>query len=135
MRGRNHTMKAKAKKKKRAKSRKPAPTAARSTVGVAADARSLVAENPSAPFNMKPEEIESALVTGQHDDLLKRHFGDRQYAELQTLARDASARSVRGGPRVLILPGIMGSTIGSERAFFLDDVIWVDPVDIAAGRL
>jgi len=128
-------MKARAKKKKRAKSRKPAPPATRSTAGVTADALSLVAENSSAPFKMKPEEIESALVTGQHDDLLKRYFGERQYAELQTLARDASARSVRGGPRVLILPGIMGSTIGSERAFFLDDVIWVDPVDIAAGRL
>ena len=29
----------------------------------------------------------------------------------------------------------MGSTLGSERAFFLDDVIWVDPIDIAAGKL
>ena len=29
----------------------------------------------------------------------------------------------------------MGSTLGSPRPFFLDDVIWIDPIDIARGEL
>ena len=49
--------------------------------------------------------------------------------------REASTRSMRGGQRVLILPGIMGSTLGWPRTGWLDDVLWFDPVDIAAGRL
>ncbi|MEO8429492.1 MAG: alpha/beta fold hydrolase, partial [Verrucomicrobiota bacterium] len=127
-------MKNKANKKK-VSARKTELPASRSVAETNADTLRAVASNPSAPFKMQPEEIESALVTGQHADLLKRYFGEREYAELQALARDASARSVRGGPRVLILPGIMGSTLGSERPFFFDDVIWVDPIDIAAGHL
>jgi len=66
---------------------------------------------------------------------LEDYFGAAQYAELKQLAREASARGVRGGDRVLILPGIMGSKLGYPRPFWLDDVIWVDPVDIARGRL
>src|SRR4051812_39952277 len=94
-----------------------------------------LAQKPSAPFKLREEEIERALVTGEHADWLKRYFGEQQYFEMQELARTASSRSVRGGPRVLILPGIMGSTLGSPREFFFDDVIWVDPIDIAAGAL
>ena len=120
---------------KRTAKPKTAISTSRSVAQTSADTRRAVANNPSAPFKMRPQEVESALVTGQHADLLKRYFGEQEYAELQALARDASARSVRGGPRVLVLPGIMGSTLGSERAFFFDDVIWIDPIDIAAGHL
>ncbi|MGB8528477.1 MAG: alpha/beta fold hydrolase [Rhodoplanes sp.] len=42
---------------------------------------------------------------------------------------------MRGGERVFILPGIMGSKLGYPGALLFDDVIWADPVDIAAGRL
>src|SRR5688572_8032190 len=90
---------------------------------------------PSAPFKLKEEEIERSLRTGENADLLKRYFGERQYVELQEMARAASTRSVRGGPRVLILPGIMGSTLGAPRPFLFDDTIWLDPGDIAAGNL
>jgi pimeloyl-ACP methyl ester carboxylesterase len=79
--------------------------------------------------------VESALLTGEHADLLERYFGREGYAELRGLAQDASTRSVRGGPRVLILPGIMGSTLGSPRSIIGDDTVWIDPVDIAAGHL
>src|SRR5687768_11561024 len=65
--------------------------------------------NPAAPFELKDDEIERALVTGEYPDLLKRYFGDAEYQSLQGLARESAARSVRGGPRVLILPGLMGS--------------------------
>ncbi len=120
---------------KKASARKKERSSTQSVAETRVHTMHAVANHPSAPFKMQPEEIENALVTGQYSDLLKRYFGEREYEQLKALARDASARSVRGGPRVLILPGIMGSTLGSERAFFFDDVIWVDPIDIAAGQL
>src|SRR5437867_2849130 len=95
---------------------------------------SLLRSAPSAPYRLKADELERALITGEHADLLQRYFGDETYAELQELARNAATRSVRGGPRVLILPGMMGSTLGTPRPFLLDDVIWIDPIDIAACR-
>src|SRR5262249_12282210 len=57
------------------------------------------------------------------------------YAELKRLSQDAAQRRMRGGERVLILPGIMGSKLGYKRANWLDDVIWADPIDIALGRV
>src|SRR5207237_6612403 len=54
---------------------------------------------------------------------------------LRDLARDAATRSVRGGPRVLILPGIMGSTLGRTRVLHIEDVLWIDPIEIALGHL
>src|SRR5262249_35728229 len=86
-------------------------------------------------YRLKQSELERALVTGEDADLLRRLFGSDGYAEMQELARAASARSMRGGPRVFVLPGIMGSTLGSPRKLFLDDVLWIDPIDIAAGNL
>jgi len=106
----------KASKKSSANSRKSERSATRSVPEASADTLRALASNRSAPFKMQPQEIESALLTGQHADLLKRYFGEREYAELQALARDANARSVRGGPRVLILPGIMGSTLAPQEA-------------------
>jgi len=39
-------------------------------------------------------------------------------------------------PRVIIVPGIMGSQLGlMRRAPLPPDILWIDPVDIAAGRL
>lgn len=87
-------------------------------------------------FELTNEHIESALRTGQDSGLLEDYFGPAEYEELRHLARDASARTVRGGPKVLILPGIMGSKIGTPgRLGIFDDVYWFDPVDIAAGRV
>ncbi|MGH8251691.1 MAG: CHAT domain-containing protein [Steroidobacteraceae bacterium] len=42
---------------------------------------------------------------------------------------------MRGGPRLLILPGIMGSSIGRLRKDGREDVTWFDPVEIAQGQL
>jgi len=53
--------------------------------------------------------------------------------ELSRLARRAAG--MRGGPRALILPGIMGSTLGRPRKSLLDDVKWFDPAEIALGGL
>jgi pimeloyl-ACP methyl ester carboxylesterase len=87
-------------------------------------------------FELRDDVVERALRTGEHQGLLEDYFGPEQYAELRQLSREVTARGVRGGPKVLILPGIMGSKIGLPHPIqLLDDVIWFDPVDIATGKL
>ena len=79
-------------------------------------------------------EIERALISGEHAPILETYFGEAEYAELRALAAQATRRTRDPGPRVLILPGILGSMLaevnGNDR-----DVIWVDFVDIMLGRL
>ena len=110
---------------KRARSRRaaattPAPTTIRSNTA----------------FELSDEEVERALQTGAYSGLLEDYFGPELYTDLRQLKRDAAARSVRGGPRVLVLPGIMGSKIGRDRKLNpFDDVVWLDPLGIARGHL
>ncbi len=86
-------------------------------------------------FALSDEQVETALVTGEHAGLLEDYLGTENYRELSELARQASSRSVRGGPRVFVLPGIMGSKLGIPRKGWFDDVLWLDPLDIARGEL
>ena len=87
-------------------------------------------------YSLSNEEAERALRTGEHQGLLEEYFGAAQYQELRRLAQEASATRTRGGPRVLILPGILGSTIGIRNKIGpFDDVYWFDPIDIAVGNL
>lgn len=83
-----------------------------------------------APERLSASRVEQALVTGAEAGFLEDRFGERAYAELKQLAREADARSTRGGTRALILPGIMGSTLGSQ-----SDEIWLDFLDVMAGQL
>jgi PGAP1-like protein len=82
-------------------------------------------------------QAEALLVSGEHRQELAAFFGDREYGELQHLARRAA--KVRPGSRagrVLIVPGMMGSQLGFDRPAPLPpDLLWVDPADISAGRL
>src|SRR4029079_4274406 len=87
-----------------------------------------------AAYRMPDHQVESSLSTGENAAALETYFGEGAYQELQELTRQAQSRGVRGGPRVLILPGIMGSKLGFRRSI-LDDVIWIDPVDFALGNL
>ncbi len=80
------------------------------------------------------EDIERLLATGERRAELSAMFGDKAYRELRALARRAAATRALPGPRVYVLPGLMGSRIGS-RGVLLDDVLWVDIVEIAAGHL
>ena len=119
---------------------KPKPTRRRRTVSSPRrawsrrDAKDMQGRKDVAAYSYRQDQIEEDLATGKNADQLKAYFGDAQYQELQQLAKEAGRRSVRGGPRVLILPGIMGSTIGKERPI-LDDVLWFDPADIMRGHL
>ncbi|MFN0052130.1 MAG: CHAT domain-containing protein [Planctomycetales bacterium] len=89
-------------------------------------------ESPT-PFQLSSERIDSLLASGESPELLIEYFGEEQYRELRELAKKARGKRKKG-PRVLILPGIMGSTIGIKKPL-LDDTIWIDPVEIIAGKL
>src|SRR5688572_17013997 len=53
--------------------------------------------------------------------------------ELSRLARRAAG--MRGGPRLLILPGVMGSSIGRLRKYGGADVTWFGLLEISQGQL
>ena len=82
-------------------------------------------------------QAQALLASGEHRQELTAFFGEREYGELQYLARRGakSATAARAG-RVLIIPGIMGSQLGFDRpAPQPPDLLWVDAADIGAGRL
>ena len=80
------------------------------------------------------DEVERLLATGERRPELTALFGDQGYRELSSLARRAAARRGPVDGRVYVLPGLMGSRIGS-RGLLLDDVLWLDLIEIAAGHL
>jgi pimeloyl-ACP methyl ester carboxylesterase len=80
------------------------------------------------------EELERLLASGERKAELVAYFGGPGYRELSTLARRAAATTVRAGPSVYVLPGLMGSRIGA-RGRLLDDVVWLDPIEVVAGHL
>ena len=90
----------------------------------------------ASAYGLHDADVENALRSGDERfrEHLERLFGEALVPELQVLSREASRAPTRGGPAVLILPGIMGSKLGYER-WPIDDTIWVDPIGIAAGHL
>ena len=89
---------------------------------------------PLPLHRLHDEDIEQLLVSGERRAELSAQFGPRGYRELSALARRASETRTRGGPVVYVLPGLMGSRIGT-RGRLLDDVLWLDPIEIVAGHL
>jgi pimeloyl-ACP methyl ester carboxylesterase len=99
-------------------------------------------------FHAGDEEVLDALADGRHAASLREYFGAPGYAELSVLAAAAKkARKSRPGRkrprhhRILILPGIMGSKLAARRGASAKrragafEVLWIDPLQIAAGRL
>lgn len=80
------------------------------------------------------EAILDALQTGEKADELKRDFGAALYEDLQREASAGAPPSFTESRRekIYILPGIMGSRLKVDR-FFLDDLVWIDPFDLALG--
>ena len=86
-----------------------------------------------------------ALVSGRHAQSLREYFGAPAYAQLSVLAAAAKHAKPPRGRRILILPGIMGSKIGEANTISdktaragrgdAPEVLWIDPLRIAAGRL
>lgn len=88
---------------------------------------------PPSAYQLSDDAIEAALVSGDLAGVLEIHFGEEKYRELVELARRGGGRSLaRGGPRVWILPGIMGSRIGVPDE---GPVVWLDPLRVSAGAL
>jgi pimeloyl-ACP methyl ester carboxylesterase len=81
--------------------------------------------------------VEELLASGEHRRELENFFGASEYRELVALVRAARNAAVAArAVRVIIVPGIMGSQLGlARRAPLPHDILWIDPVDIAAGRL
>ena len=86
-------------------------------------------------FELPAEKIERALLTGESRGLLEDYFGPENYSQFRDLAREAATRSVRGEARVLILPGIMGSRLARTALLKVEDILWINPFEIAAGQL
>ncbi len=85
-----------------------------------------------------------ALACGRQTDSLREYFGAPAYAALSALAAAVREAGKPRGPRVLILPGIMGSKLGgritcgrpaAKHRGRASAVLWIDPLQIAAGRL
>jgi pimeloyl-ACP methyl ester carboxylesterase len=93
-------------------------------------------QNADWAFHADDRAVLDALVSGRHAQSLREYFGAPAYSQLSVLAAAAKEAKQRRGPKVLILPGIMGSKIGDapgRRAS--PKVLWIDPLQIAAGRL
>src|SRR5262245_50576414 len=93
------------------------------------------AELKQSAFGQPSNVLEHALLTGESRGLLEDYFGPENYEELRDLSRDAATRSVRGGSRVLILPGIMGFTLGKKHLLnVVEDIFWIDFAEIVLGH-
>jgi pimeloyl-ACP methyl ester carboxylesterase len=91
---------------------------------------------PAEDFNLPETELRRRLISGTGRHRLQAYLGDILYRELRGLAIRADGRPPPGAPRVLLLPGIMGSRLGFPgRSGAPDEVIWIDPYAIESGRL
>ncbi|HET7810759.1 MAG TPA: alpha/beta fold hydrolase [Steroidobacteraceae bacterium] len=76
------------------------------------------------------------LASDTRHDALVEYFGQELHAELRRLARAVRRRRGAPGPRVYLLPGIMGSQLGFVRGGRRpNDILWLDPIDFNFGRL
>jgi len=92
--------------------------------------------SPYDRLSWSDADVEQLLATGVHRRELVSYFGESEYHELARLARAARTPIPSDAPRVFIVPGIMGSQLGlARRAPLPHDILWLDPIDIAAGRL
>jgi pimeloyl-ACP methyl ester carboxylesterase len=105
-------------------------------------AASRSAKNADWAFHADDVEVLDALAESRHSSSLREYFGAPAYADLSALAVAARKCGKPRGPRVLILPGIMGSKLGgrlrggsAKSRHTARQVLWIDPLQIAAGRL
>jgi hypothetical protein len=85
---------------------------------------------------MPEETLISLLAAREPNPALVEYFGAGLHAELASLARATRRRRGAPGRRVYVLPGTMGSQLGLVRGKAKpDDILWLDPIDIAFGRL
>lgn len=94
---------------------------------------STAATLPS-PADLHEDQIVALLRSGAHAALLSAYFGEVEYRELAQLAKIAATRHNARGEVVFVLPGIMGSRIGSQQRRNTS-LLWLHPMAIAQGGL
>jgi len=102
------------KKAKTAVGKRKPPAGSKKSTPAGTATRPVSASAGNSAFKLNDQVVEKYLASGEHSGMLEDYFGEKAYRELRRLARESSSRSVRGGPRVLIFPGIMGSKIGKK---------------------
>lgn len=114
----------------------------KSRLTVRTTARTLSARSADWAFHADDDEVLDALASGRQTASLREYFGAPAYAELSKLAAAGKKIKITRGSRVLILPGIMGSKLGGPLHYAdgrqgsrVSEVLWIDPLQIAAGRL
>ena len=90
----------------------------------------MSAQQPPNLGDLHDEQIVGLLRSGAHAMLLGAYFGEQEYRELCQYAKLAATRADASGPIVYVLPGIMGSKLGSAA-----QLVWLHPVTIAGGGL
>ncbi len=85
-------------------------------------------------FQLSQHQVEQLLIDGGDDPRLVELFGPAGVAELGDMARKSGTRRRRHDVRILLLPGILGSTIGRPGSFWWRDTIWFDPISIGRGH-
>lgn len=89
---------------------------------------------PPSPGDLHDDQVIALLRTGAHAALLNAYFGDVEYRELCQLAKLAATRRNSRGKWVFILPGIMGSRLGSTHRK-ASNLLWLHPTAVANGGL
>ncbi|MBL8265052.1 lipase family alpha/beta hydrolase [Steroidobacter sp.] len=87
-----------------------------------------------SPADLHEDQIIALLRSGAHAALLSAYFGEVEYRELAQLAKIAATRSDPRGEVVFVLPGIMGSRLGSTQRR-TTSLLWLHPMAIAQGGL
>src|SRR5712671_6214989 len=92
-------------------------------------------KTPSADIGaLTTEQVVALLANGEQAALLRAYFGDVDYLDLRKLARRAIKARKGRKPRVYLLPGIMGSSLGYRGKSDVHE-IWLNPEAVAAGEL
>lgn len=92
--------------------------------------------HPLPDFAASEARLRRQLLTGAHRAIWEANFGTAEYRHLRALAARAGRRRTHPGPRVYILPGIMGSKLGTARnGSRAQTLLWIDPEEIQRGAL
>lgn len=89
---------------------------------------------PPSPADLHEDQVIALLRSGAHAALLSAYFGEVEYRELAQLAKIAATRGNGKGEIVFVLPGIMGSRLGTLRRHS-PSLVWLHPMAIAHGEL
>jgi pimeloyl-ACP methyl ester carboxylesterase len=86
------------------------------------------------PDPLAEHNVIALLASGEQAAVLRAYFGEDEYTQLRTLARRVVKLGKPSKARVYLLPGIMGSTLGSKDKQ-QTHTVWLNPLAIAKGDM